>query len=325
LIVLLYLNWKLTMVTLIILACFGGGMATAFKRLRPLFRERGQINAEVTRRVAESLGGVRIVKSYVAEKREELVFAKGAHRLFRNVAQSLTGVSAITAFSSVVIGATGIAMMLVGGNSIRNGSMTIGDLVMYLSFTALMTMPVIQLASIGTQLSEAFAGLDRIREIRRMATEDQEDADRAPLSDIRGQVEFEDVIFEYNAGAPVLKRVSFRAPAGSTTALVGSSGSGRSTLISLVMTFNRPLSGRVLVDGQDLTTIKLRDYRRHLGVVLQDNFLFDGTIAENIAYARPQASRDAIKAVSKIAHCDEFIEGFEQGYDTIVGERGVRL
>jgi len=323
--VLLYLNWKLTMVTIVILATFGGGMATAFKRLRPLFRERGQINAEVTGRLAESLGGVRIVKSYVAEKREELVFAKGAHRLFRNVAQSLTGVSAITAFSSVVIGVTGIAMMLIGGNSIRNGTMTIGDLVMYLSFTALMTLPVIQLASIGTQLSEAFAGLDRIREIRRMATEDQEDESRAALPDIRGEVEFEDVTFEYNPGVPVLKRVSFTAPAGSTTALVGSSGSGKSTLISLVMTFNRPLSGRVLVDGCDLTAIKLRDYREHLGVVLQDNFLFDGTIAANIAYAKPHASRDEIKAVSRIAHCDEFIEGFEQGYDTIVGERGVRL
>jgi subfamily B ATP-binding cassette protein MsbA len=323
--VLLYLNWRLTLVTIVILGAFGGGMANAFKRLRPLFRERGQINAEVTGRLSESLGGVRIVKAYTAEKREELVFAKGAHRLYRNVAQSLTGVSAITAFSSVVIGTTGVAMMLIGGNSIRNGSMTIGDLVMYLSFTALMTMPVIQLASIGTQLSEAFAGLDRIREIRRMATEDQEDADRAPLADVRGEVEFDDVTFEYNAGAPVLKHVSFRAPAGSTTALVGSSGSGKSTMISLVMTFNRPLSGRVLVDGHDLTSVKLRDYREHLGVVLQDNFLFDGTIAENIAYAKPHASRDEIRAVSRIAHCDEFIEGFEKGYDTIVGERGVRL
>ncbi len=300
--VLLYLNWRLTTVTIVILGTFGGGMATAFKRLRPLFRERGQINAEVTGRLAETLGGIRIVKSYTAEKREELVFAKGAHRLFRNVAQSLTG-----------------------GSSIRQGTMTVGDLVMYLSFTALMTMPVIQLASIGTQLTEAFAGLDRIREIRRMATEDQEDVERAALPDIRGDVEFDDVTFEYNPGVPVLKHIAFRAPAGTTTALVGSSGSGKSTLISLVMAFNRPLTGRVLVDGQDLNTVKLHDYRAHLGVVLQDNFLFDGTIAENIAYARPHASRDEIKAVSHIAHCDEFIEGFEKQYDTIVGERGVRL
>jgi ABC-type multidrug transport system fused ATPase/permease subunit len=325
LVVLIYLNWRLTSITILILGAFGGGMATAFKRLRPLFRERGQINAEVTGRLAETLGGVRIVKSYTAEKREELVFATGAHRLFRNVAKSLTGVSAVTALSSVVIGATGIAMMLIGGTSIRNGTMTVGDLFMYLSFTALMTMPVIQLASIGTQLSEAFAGLDRIREIRRMATEDQEDQSRAALPEVYGEVAFDDVTFEYNPGVAVLKRVSFRAPAGSTTALVGSSGSGKSTLISLVMTFNRPKSGRVLVDGHDLTTVKLRDYRGHLGVVLQDNFLFDGTIAANIAYARPRATRDEIKAVSRIAHCDEFIEAFEKQYDTIVGERGVRL
>jgi subfamily B ATP-binding cassette protein MsbA len=323
--VLMYLNWRLTVVTMVILGAFGGGMATAFKRLRPLFRERGQINAEVTGRLAESLGGVRIVKSYTAEKREEIVFAKGVHRLFRNVAKSMTGTSAVMAFSSLVIGASGIAMMLIGGSSIRNGTMTVGDLVMYLAFTAMMTMPVVQLASIGTQMTEAFAGLDRIREIRLMATEDQEDAGRAPLPLVRGEVAFDGVNFEYNPGVPVLKDVSFHSPAGSTTALVGSSGSGKSTLISLVMTFNRPTSGRVLVDGQDLTTVRLRDYRSHLGVVLQDNFLFDGTVAENIKYARPHATLDEIKAVSRIAHCDEFIEAFEKQYDTIVGERGVRL
>jgi subfamily B ATP-binding cassette protein MsbA len=323
--VLLYLNWKLTAATIVVLGTFAIGMTTAFKRLRPLFRERGQINAEVTGRLAESLSGVRIVKAYTAEKREELVFAKGAHRLFRNVAQSLTGVSTVSAFSTLVLGAIGIAMMLVGGSSIRAGEMTIGDFVMYLTFTALLTMPVIQLANIGTQLTEAFAGLDRIREIRRMATEDEEDASRATLSGVDGAVEFDGVSFEYHPGAPVLKHVSFRAAAGSTTALVGSSGSGKSTLISLVMAFNRPLSGRVLVDGRDLTTVRLRDFRRHLGVVLQDNFLFDGSIAANIAFAAPHATREQIMAVSRIAHCDEFIQEFEKGYDTIVGERGVRL
>jgi subfamily B ATP-binding cassette protein MsbA len=322
---LFYISWRLTSITLVILIAFGGGMATAFNRLRPLFRERGQINAEVTGRLGESLGGVRIVKAYTAEKREELVFAKGAHRILRNVAKSMTGVSAVGAFSGVVIGAIGTAMMLVGGASIRNGSMTIGDLFLYFTLVALITMPVIQLANIGTQITEAFAGLDRIREIKKMATEDQEDADRHPMRDIRGQVEFKDVSFEYNAGVPVLKHVSFTSPAGSTTALVGSSGSGKSTLISLVMAFNRPLTGELLVDGIDLNDVKLRDYRTHLGVVLQDNFLFDGTIAENIAYANPHATRDEIKAVSRIAHCDEFVEAFEKGYDTIVGERGVRL
>ena len=325
LIVLIYLNWQLTAVTIVVLGAFGGGMGMAFKRLRPLFRERGQINAEVTGRLAESLGGVRIVKAYTAEKREELVFAKGAHRLFRNVAQSLTGVSSVSAFSTLVLGAIGISMMLVGGNAIRQGQMTIGDFVMYLTFTALITVPVVQLANIGTQLTEAFAGLDRIREIRQMSTEDQEDADRAALPALRGDVEFQQVGFEYNPGTPVLTNVSFRAPAGSTTALVGSSGSGKSTLISLVMAFNRPKSGRVIVDGQDLADLKLRDFRAYLGVVLQDNFLFDGSIAENIAFARPHASREEIVAVSQIAHCDEFIQGFEKGYDTVVGERGVRL
>jgi ABC-type multidrug transport system fused ATPase/permease subunit len=323
--ILVYLNWKLTAVTMIVLGTFGTGLAVAFKRLRPLFRERGQINAEVTGRLGESLGGIRIVKAYTAEKREERVFAEGAHRLLRNVAQSLTGVSAIGAFSGLVIGAIGISMMLIGGTSIRAGTMTIGDFIMYLTMTALITMPIVQLASIGTQLTEAFAGLDRIREIKKMATEDQEDADRRALRDIRGDVEFNDVTFEYNPGVAVLKRVSFRALAGSTTALVGSSGSGKSTLISLVLAFNRPLSGRVLVDGHDLTDVKLRDYRSNLGVVLQDNFLFDGTVAENIAYAKPHATREDIKAVSRIAHCDEFVEAFEKGYDTIVGERGVRL
>src|SRR5689334_4567798 len=323
--ILLYINWRLTAITIVILVGFGVGMATAFKRLRPLFRERGQINAEVTGRLGESLGGVRIVKAYTAEKREELVFAKGAHRIFRNVAKSMTGVSAVGAFSGVVIGAIGIAMMLVGGSAIRSGTMTIGDFLWYLSMVALITMPVIQLANIGTQITEAFAGLDRIREIKKMATEDQEDASRRAMTDIRGEVEFQDVTFEYNPGVPVLKHISFASPAGSTTALVGSSGSGKSTLISLVMAFNRPLLGKLLVDGVDINDVKLRDYRAHLGVVLQDNFLFDGTIAENIAYAKPHATREEIKAVSRIAHCDEFVEAFENGYDTIVGERGVRL
>ena len=267
-------------------------MAIAFKRLRPLFRERGQINAEVTGRLAESLGGVRIVKAYTAEKREELVFAKGAHRLFRNVAQSLTGVSACRAFSSLVIGAIGIAMMLVGGSAIRSGSMTIGDFVMYLMFTGADGDAGRPARSIGTQLSEAFAGLDRIREIRRMATEDQEDAVRATLPDVRGEVEFDDVSFEYNAGVPVLKHVSFTAPRRLDD------GAGRIERIGQehadqpghgVQPADCP--GRVLVDGHDLTTVRLRDYRSQLGVVLQDNFLFDGTIAENIAYA--QAARVA--------------------------------
>ena len=322
---LFYLNWTLTLVNIVALGTFGFAMATAFKRLRPLFRERGRINAEVTGRLNETLGGIRIVKTYTAEKREELVFTKGAHRLFRNVAQSITGVSAITAFSTAIIGIIGVIMIIVGGRSILAGTMTVGEFFTYILFTGLLAAPVVQMASIGTQISEAFAGLDRIRELLQMTTEDQEDAAKAPVGTLAGDVEFQDVSFEYNTGTLVLKHVSFHAPAGSTTALVGSSGSGKSTLISLVMAFNRPLSGRILVDGQDLVSMRLRDYREQLGVVMQDNFLFDGTVADNIRYGKPDATVEEIKRVSGIAHADEFIRGFEKGYDTIVGERGVKL
>ena len=322
---LLYLNWQLTVATIVVLALFGGALGWAFKTLRPLFRDRGKIQAEVTGRLNQALGGVRVVKTYTAERREDLIFTKGAHNLFRNVAKSMTGVSGITAFSSVVIGAIGIVMIVVGGNSILNGSMTLGDLFAYIFFTGLLAMPVIQIASIGTQITEAFAGLDRIHEILDTAREDADDKNRAPLDELRGDIEFDHVWFEYNAGAPVLKDVTFTARAGTTTALVGSSGSGKSTLISLVMAFNRPQKGVILADGRDLQSLRLAEYRRHLGVVLQDNFLFDGTIAENIRYGSPHATFEDVKRVSRIAHADEFIEKFEKQYDTVVGERGVRL
>ena len=325
LVYLYYLNWFLTSITIVALAAFGGGMALAFKRLRPLFRERGKINAEVTGRLNETLGGIRIVKTYTAEKREELVFTRGVNRLFRNVAQSITGVSAITAFSTVVVGVIGVLMIVVGGRAILNGTMTLGDFINYILFTGLMAAPVVQIASIGTQISEAFAGLDRIRELLAMPTEDQEDSGKAPLQTVHGEVVFEDVNFEYNPGVPVLKHVTFRAPAGTTTALVGSSGSGKSTLISLVMAFNRPIAGRIMIDGRDLSTIRLRDYRSQIGVVLQDNFLFDGSVGDNIRYGRPAATHEEIREVSLIAHADEFIDGFEKKYDTVVGERGVKL
>src|ERR1051325_10052315 len=323
--VLFWLNWRLTSITIVVLAVFGGALAYAFTRLRPLFRESGEITAVLTGRLAESLGGIRIVKAYTAEKREELTFARGAHKLFRNIAKSMTGVSATSAFSSLIIGAIGVVIILVGGRSVVNGQMTIGDLFMYTLFTGLMAMPLIQFAAIGTQITEAFAGLDRIHEVMEMTTEDEEDAVRAPLPEVEGEIEFADVWFEYNPGVPVLKNVSFKAPAGSTTALVGSSGSGKSTLISLAMNFNQPLSGKIKIDGKDQHTLRLRDFRSYLGVVMQDNFLFDGTIAENIAFSNPHATLDEIKAVSRIAHCDEFIQGFDKKYDTIVGERGVKL
>src|SRR5229473_1230565 len=323
--VLFYLNWRLTVIAILILACFGGGMAYAFTKLRPLFRERGKLNAEVTGRLGETLGGIRIVKAYRAEASERLVFTRGVNTLFRNVAMTMTGISGVGAFATIIIGAIGILMILEGGRSVLAGQMTLGDLFMYGIFVGLVALPLINIASIGTQITEAFAGLDRIREIRRLTTEDAEDGARPPLGEVEGDIRFEDVSFEYVPGAEVLKHVSLHALAGSTTALVGSSGAGKSTLINLVLTFNRPKAGRILVDGRDLSLVRLVDYRRQLGVVLQDNFLFDGTIAQNIAFARPHATREEIEEAAHIAHCDEFVRRFEKGYDTVVGERGVKL
>ena len=323
--VLFWLNWHLTTVTILVLAAFGGGMAYAFNTLRPLFKERGRITGEVTGRLTEALGGIRVVKSYTAEKREEIVFTEGAHRLFRNIARSMTGVSATTAGSTVIIGVIGVLMIWLGGQAIIAKQMTLGDLIMYIFFIGLVAAPLVSIASIGTQITEAFAGLDRIREILDMATESDEDESRASIDRLRGDVAFEDVSFQYNPGVPVLKHVSFTAAAGTTTALVGSSGSGKSTLISLVMAFNRPSAGRILVDGRDLAGIRLAEYRSQLASVLQENFLFDGTIIENVGYARPGASREEIIEACRVAHCAEFIKAFPQGYDTVVGERGIKL
>jgi ABC-type multidrug transport system fused ATPase/permease subunit len=322
---LFHLNWKLTVVMLLVLGTFGAAMAVAFRKLRPIFRERSRINAEVTGRLAESLGGIRVVKAYVAERAERFVFAKGVHRLFRNVAATITGVSAITAFTSIIVGAISVIVLLIGGRAILAGTMTLGELVSYVFFAGLVAMPLVSIAEIGTQISEAFAGLDRIRELQRMTTEADDDRTKQPLPDVRGDITFEDVVFSYVPDTPVLRGVSLHAPAGSTTALVGSSGSGKSTLISLVMGFNAPEAGRVLVDGMDLASVRLHDYRGYLGVVLQDNFLFDGTIAENISFSKPHATRAEVEEVARIAHAHEFVTEFDDGYDTLVGERGVKL
>ncbi len=323
--VLFYLNWQLTTVTLTILVVFGACMSIAFSKLRPIFRERGKINADVTGRLGETLSGIRIVKAYAVEKREQLVFAKGAHRLFRNVASSVTGVSAVASVATLVMGSIGALMILLGGQALIDGSWTTGALVQYILFTGLVIAPVVQMSSIGTQITEAFAGLDRIREIRSMVTESEEDKSRQPLTNVSGEIRLDHVSFEYELGVPVLRDVSLLAPAGTTTALVGSSGSGKSTLISLVMAFNRPQSGVVTLDGLDLQSIRLSDYRSLLGVVLQDNFLFDGTIGSNLSFSKPHATVEEIRKVSRLAHCDEFIESFPDGYETIVGERGVKL
>ena len=323
--ILFWLNAKLTISTLVVLVAFGAMMAVAFKRLRPIFRERGQINAEVTGRLAETVGGIRIVKVYTAEEREEKTFGEGVNRLFSNVAQTITGTSLVGSGVMVITGIIGVLMILIGGRDVLAGRMTVGDMMMYVIMVGMVAAPLVGIASIGTQITEAFAGLDRIREIRDMTTEDQADASKAPVKELDGSVEFRDVWYEYNEGVPVLKNISFSAKAGTTTALVGSSGGGKSTLVSLVMAFNRPKQGQVMVDGRDLDTLRLHEFRDHVGVVMQDNFLFDGTIRENIAYSKPGASLDEVIAASRIAHVDEFVDKFEKQYDTIVGERGVKL
>ena len=323
--VLFWLNWRMTSATMVVLIMFGTALFYAFKILRPIFRERGEITAEVTGRLGESLGGIRIVKAYTAEKREELSFARGAHKLFRNIAKSVTGVSAIGSFSSVLIGAVAVVMIIFGGSAVQAGTMTLGDFLMYIAFTFLLAMPVFELTAVGTQITEALAGLDRIREVLAETTEDETDAAKEPLPDVNGTIDFENVNFEYESGVPVLRNVSFHAAAGTTTALVGSSGSGKSTILSLVLNFIQPVEGHIRVDGLGLQQVKLRDYRRHLGVVLQDNFLFDGTVLDNIRFSNPEASFETIKEMCRIANADEFIEKFPNGYDTIVGERGVKL
>lgn len=323
--VLFWLNTQLTLVVLGILIVFAGTMAWAFKRLRPIFRARGELNAQVTGRLGEGLGGIRVVKTYVSERREERSFTKGVHGLLRNVAQTITGTSALAAFSTVCVGLIGAVMVLVGGRAILAGSMTVGDLFMYVLFVGLMAAPLVQMANIGTQITEAFAGLDRIRELLSMEGEDAGDRSRQPVVNLAGDVTFEGVGFAYEPDAPVLRDVNFHAPAGSTTALVGPSGAGKSTLIGLVMAFHHPTTGRVKVDGTDLRTLRLGDYRQHLGVVLQDNFLFEGTIRANIAFGAPGATESEIRAAARTANCHEFIDRFEAGYDTIVGERGVKL
>ncbi|HSG09309.1 MAG TPA: ABC transporter ATP-binding protein [Longimicrobiales bacterium] len=323
--ILLYLNLSLTLGTVALLLLFAGAMSIAFKKLRPIFRKRGEINAEVTGRLNETLGGVRLVKTYVAEEREEAIFGEGVDRLFRNIASTITGTSAVAAFSTLIVGGIGVMILWVGGHSILAGEMTTGELFTYVLYVGAMVAPLVQISSISTQISEAFAGLDRIHELRAVRSEDDDDQDRLPIPDLAGEVAFDDVWFEYKPETPVLKGISFHAPAGTTTALVGPSGSGKSTLIGLVMAFHRAKEGLVQVDGKRLDDLRLGEYRRHLGVVMQDNFLFDGTVRDNIAFAFPGASDESIREAARVAHCDEFILGFDDGYDTIVGERGVKL
>ncbi len=323
--ILLKINVAMTVVALGFLLVLMGALGRAFKTIRPIFRERSKINAEVTGRLTESLGGVRVVKGYHAEQREAEVFSGGVQKLLNNVLKTLTATSLMGLASASMLGLVGAVIMFIGARQIFAGHMTVGDLFMYTSLMAFLIAPAAQIASIGTQITEALAGLDRTREVLGEHREDTDPQRSIVLPQIRGHVVFENVNFAYDPGKPVLENVSFESQPGTVTALVGSSGSGKSTIIGLVAAFYKPLSGRVLVDGVDLSHVRLDSYRPALGVVLQDSFLFDGSIRENILFSKPDATEEEIVRACRIAHVDEFAERFPEKYNTIIGERGVRL
>jgi subfamily B ATP-binding cassette protein MsbA len=321
---LMYVSVSMTLLAFVIMTAFALVLQRAFKTIRPIFRERAKINAEVTGRLTESLGGVRVVKGYHAEASEARVFGAGVTRLLNNVISSLTAQSLMTLSSTVILGIVGAVVMYLGAHLHAAGKLSPGSYFSYVMFLAFMTAPIVQLVNIGTQLSEALAGLDRTTEIMNEHEEDSEPA-RTRTFDVNGDVEFEDVVFEYEKGKPVLHGISFDSKPGTVTALVGSSGSGKSTMISLVCGFHTASSGRVLIDGVDLATIRLSSYREQLGVVLQETFLFDGTIRENVMFSRPGATEEQWMEACRIARVDEFAEKFRDAYDTVVGERGVKL
>ena len=322
---LLHRSAKVTLTVFAVVGAFVFILQYGFKTIRPIFRERGKINAEVTGRLTESLGGVRVIKGYHAEEREATVFGAGVDRLLANVMKSLTMTSILGSASTTVLGLVSALVMWLGGNLVLHSQWTVGDYFQYNVFLAVMVAPVFQIVNIGTQLTEAFAGLDRTNEIMSELEENQTPERTEKMPPIRGTVQFENVEFAYEPEKPVLHGISFLAEPGTVTALVGSSGSGKSTIISLVCAFHSPTSGRVLVDDVDLAHVDLNTYRSQLGVVLQDSFLFDGTIRENILFSRPDATEEQFLFACKTARVDEFAERFPETYDTIVGERGVKL
>lgn len=324
-VVLMRISTVMTMIAFGFLLVFGIGLRWAFKTIRPIFKERSKINAEVTGRLTESLGGVRVVKGYHAEDREHAVFSAGVERLLQNVFKTLTATSLMSLTSSTLMGVVGAIVMFIGTRQIMEGKLTLGEFFTYTMFLGYLAAPLFQVVSVGTQITEAIAGLERTREVLSETPEDEDPGRTVKLGPIRGDVAFEDVTFAYEKKKTVLHGVSFHSQPGTVTALVGSSGSGKSTIIGLVAAFHKPNTGKVLVDGVDLATVRLESYRTQLGMVLQDSFLFDGTIRENVAFAKPEASEEEILRACGIARVDEFAEKFELKYDTIIGERGVKL
>ncbi|MFT5666687.1 MAG: ABC-type multidrug transport system fused ATPase/permease subunit [Vicingaceae bacterium] len=325
LVLLLRISWKMTLFVLIPVAVFGFVALKAFKYIRPIFRKRGVINAEVTGRLTETLAGVRVIKAFNAEDQENKSFEEGVDRLFQNVKKSLTATAIMTSSSAFLLGIASAGIMGIGGYKIMNGSLTTGDFISFTLLLGFMIAPIVQMSNIGSQLTEALAGLDRTEELMNMTAEADLEDRTIELTNIKGDIVFDNVAFAYEKNKEVLHNISFKAPSGSVTALVGSSGSGKSTIAGLTATFLNPLSGKITVDGEDLSKVQLSSYRKSLGVVLQDEFLFEGTIRENILFPRPNATEEQLQHAVKAGYVNEFTDRFEDGLETLIGERGVKL
>ena len=322
---LISISWKLTLFTLIPLSLFGVISMKAFSKIRPIFRERGAINAEVTGRLTQTFGGIRVIKGFNAARQEAIVFEQGVERIFQNVKSSLKTTSFVTSTGSFLFGVALVGIIGIGGYMLTENTLTAGELTQFAFFLGFLIAPIFQMSNIGSQLTEAFAGLDRTEELMNMDVEDDDAVRTIRIGKLNGDIEFKDVSFSYEEGKVVLKGITFSAPAGSVTALVGTSGSGKSTIAGLAASFLTPQSGTVTVDGQDLSKISLESFRSQLGVVLQDDFLFDGTIRENILFAKPDATEQQLKAAIDGAYVNEFSDKFEKGLDTVIGERGIKL
>lgn len=325
LVLLISISPTMTLYVLVPVLIFGLISLKAFRYIRPIFRERGVINAEVTGRLTETLGGVRVIKGFNAEAQEIKTFEQGVDRLFRNVKKSLISTSLVTSSATFLLGLASTGIMGIGGYMIMEGELSFGDFLAFTLYLGFMIAPIVQMSNIGSQLTEAFAGLDRTEEILNLPLEDDGTERTRELKDIQGSIEFENVSFAYEAGKNVVRKITFQAPSGTVTALVGTSGSGKTTIAGLAASFLSPASGRITVDGVDLITIKLANYRSHLGVVLQNDFLFEGTIKENILFPRPKATEAQLLHAVKAAYVDEFTDRFDEGLNTLIGERGVKL
>ena len=324
--ILIDMNAKLTAFVIAPVVIFGLVAMKAFAYLRPIFRKRGQLNAEVTGRLTETLNGVRVIKGFGAEQQEIETFENGVDDLYQNVKKTLTATAIVTSSATFLLaGVASTGILGIGGYYIIRGTMTPGELVAFIAYLAVMIAPIVQMSNIGSQITEAFAGLDRTEEIMMTPTEDEDPRRTVELKEIKGDMIFDDVSFAYEEDKEVLKNISFEAPSGSVTALVGTSGSGKSTIAGLAATFLNPREGQVTLDGIDLSTVLLKSYRQNLGVVLQDDFLFEGTIRDNILFPRPNASEEELKAAVETAYVQEFTDRFEDGLNTLIGERGVKL